>query len=386
MIEQHTYHFPTDIRFGAGVIKELPDYLKTNKLKRPLVVTDPIVRNLPHFGQIIEHLKEHNIELVIFSEIDRIPKKGNAANGVKLFKAQECDAIISMGGGTCSTIARAIALLAHHDGDLFDYEQQIGGDKLITDQIPHFVTVPFTAGTGNEIARSIFITDDETKEQKLIYSKYLIAKQVFADPELTMNLPPNVTASTGMDALSHNIEGFLASGFHPMCDGIALAGITMIASSIEKATHDPNLEVRSKMLIGSLMGAVAYQKGLGIVHALAHPLSSVLEVHHGTAIAAIMPFGLEFNARGMTTQFQRIGWAMGLDIDNVQELVDHLIDLNKRLELPTSIGYFGVKDHHLDRLAEMAAQDFCMTTNPKPATKEDCLDIYRNALMALPIS
>lgn len=285
MIQQHTYHFPTDIRFGPGVIKELPDYLKNNTLSRPFIVTDPIVKGLPHFQEVIEQLEASQFQLVIYSDIHRIPNKTDAEKGSKLFRDQNCDVIISMGGGTCSTIARAIALGVNHTQDLFDYEQVKGGEELITANIPHFITVPFTAGTGNEAARSFFISDNETKEKKLIYSKHLIAKQVFADPELTINLPPNVTASTGMDALSHNIEAFLAKGFHPMCDGVALAGISMISSSIEKATFDPDIEVRGNMLIGSLMGAVAYQKGLGIVHALAHPLSSLLEIHHGTAIA-----------------------------------------------------------------------------------------------------
>lgn len=380
MIEQHTYHFPTDIRFGSGVIKELPDYLKTNKLNRPFIVTDPIVSGLPHFQEIIDSLESRGFKLEIFADIHRIPKKSDTVKGSTLFRNQGCDVIISMGGGTCSTVARAIALSVNHTRDLFDYEQKKGGEALITEDIPHFITVPFTAGTGNEAARSCFISDDETKEKKLIYSKRLIANQVFADPELTLKLPPNVTASTGMDALSHNIEAFLATGFHPMCDGIALAGISIITSSIEKATFDPDIEVRSKMMIGSLMGAVAYQKGLGIVHALAHPLSSLLEIHHGTAIAAMMPFGLEHNAPGMTTQFQRIGWAMGLDIDNVQELIDHLSDLTNTLELPTNIRVLGVKEEHLDALAEMAVNDYCNSTNPKKVTAVDCKRIYRNAL------
>ncbi|MGB0524231.1 MAG: iron-containing alcohol dehydrogenase [Flammeovirgaceae bacterium] len=383
MIQQHTYHFPTDIRFGAGVIKELPDYLKKNNLSKPFIVTDPIVKDLPHFQAIISHLESAGFEPEIFAEIQRIPQKNDAVKGSKHYRNASCDAIISMGGGTCSTVARAIALSIHHTRDLFDYEQRNGGEELITDNIPHFITVPFTAGTGNEAARSCFISDDETKEQKLIYSKYLIAKQVFADPELTMNLPPNVTASTGMDALAHNIEAFLATGFHPMCDGIALAGISMISSSIEKATFEPTIEARSKMLIGSLMGAVAYQKGLGIVHALAHPLSSLFEVHHGTAIATMMPYGLEFNAKGMTIQFQRIGWAMGIDIDNVQELIDHLLELNRTLELPTNIQAFGVQPEDLENLAEMAVNDFCNETNPKKVSKEDYIRIYRNALHVL---
>ena len=376
-----SYDFPTNIRFGAGVIQELPAYFKKHGLSKALIVTDPVVSGLPHFQRVVNDLTIKGIDTKIFSGIHRVPQKSDVMAGVATFKETERDVILSMGGGTCSTVARAIALMVHHPGDLFDYEEKKGGVDKITEPIPHFVTVPFTAGSGSEAARSAIISDDGTKEKRLILSKRLLATQVFADPELTLDLPPHVTASTGMDALAHNVEAFLAKGFHPMCDGIALAGISMISSSIEAATKQPDIVSRSKMMIGSLMGAVAYQKGLGVIHSLAHPLSSLLGAHHGTAIATMMPYGLEFNAPGMTTQYKRIALAMDVRIDNVNRLSDYFFELNDTLSLPNHLISYGVKEEHLKPLAAMAINDFCNNTNPREVTEDDYFMMYQSALI-----
>jgi alcohol dehydrogenase class IV len=212
----------------------------------------------------------------------------------------------------------------------------------------------------------------------------LLAKIVFADPLLTMELPPFITAATGMDALTHNMEAFIAKGFHPLCEGIALEGISLINQSIIDATNKPDLVSRSKMMIASLMGAVAFQKGLGVVHSLAHPLSSLLDTHHGLANAVNLPYGMRFNHAGFEDQFRRIACAMELKKvakdSHGEAVVDHLFEINQQIHLPTKLRDVGVREEHIDTLSDLAFADFCHPNNPKPVTREDFKKLYLEAL------
>lgn len=280
--QKYNYNFPTSIRFGKGVIEELGPHLKEQGLKKVLLVTDPGLAKLSVFSHVSELIKSSGVEVVAFWEIDKNPVKKNVLSGVEAYNKNNCDSIIGFGGGASMDVARAIALKINHHLDLFDYDDAIGGDRHVTGEVPYFVTVPTTCGTGSEVGRSTVIADDVTHEKKILFSPKLLAKKVFADPALTMDLPAFVTAATGMDALTHNIEAYLAKGFSPLCDGVALEGISLIAQSLEKAVNNPDLEARSKMMMGSLMGATAFQKGLGVVHSLAHPLSTVVDMHHGS--------------------------------------------------------------------------------------------------------
>src|SRR5579863_10075513 len=255
------YNFPTLIRFGVGAIKELPGHLKANSLLQPLIVTDPVVRHLSFFKEIVDGLSERSISVEVFSDIHKNPVKSDVTKGGEIFNATKRDSIIGIGGGAAMDVARAIALRINHHRDLFDYDDLIGGDKYVTEEVPYFITVPTTSGTGSEVGRSAIISEDDTHRKRILFSPKLLAKIVYADPLLTMELPPFVTAATGMDALTHNIEAYLAKNFHPMCEGIALEGLTLINQSITIATHTPDLESRSRMMIASLMGAVAFQKG-----------------------------------------------------------------------------------------------------------------------------
>src|SRR5215831_19225635 len=275
----YQYNFPTTIRFGAGSSKELGDYLIKNNLSRPLVVTDPTVAQLDFFKEIINDLKRKNISAEVFFDIHKNPVKSDVYKGTDVYDNMERNSIIGIGGGAALDVARAIALRINHREDLFKYDDLIGGDVYVTNDIPHFITIPTTAGTGSEVGRSAIIADDVTHQKKILFSPKLLAKIVFADTLLTMELPPFITAATGMDALTHNMEAFLAKMPHPLCEGIALEGISLIHESLTKAVNAPDSESRSKMMIASLMGAVAFQKGLGVVHSLAHPLSSLLDTH-----------------------------------------------------------------------------------------------------------
>lgn len=374
------YNFPTTIRFGAGVIKELPDHLLAQGFNHPLLVTDPVVAGLPFFKDLEARLRAKGMSVQVFSDIHKNPVKSDVEKGGEAFKATHRDSIVGIGGGAAMDVARAIALRIHHHRDLFDYDDLIGGDQYVTEEVPYFITVPTTSGTGSEVGRSAIISEDETHRKRILFSPKLLAKIVYADPLLTMDLPAFVTAATGMDALTHNLEAYVAKMFHPMCEGIALQGVSLIVRSIVQATHRPDLESRSNMMIASLMGAVAFQKGLGVVHSLAHPLSSLLDTHHGLANAVNLPYGMRFNVPGFEDKFRQIARVMDLKDESGEAVVEKLFALNKELELPVRLRDVGVKEEHIEILSDLALADFCHPNNPKPVSREDFKKLYQEAL------
>jgi alcohol dehydrogenase class IV len=376
----YQYNFPTTIRFGAGVINELSDYLKKNNLKSPLLVTDPVVAKLDFFSQIKASLERNQIHAEVFDQIHKNPVKSDVYAGTTVFDETKRDSIIGIGGGAALDVARAIVLRINHREDLFKYDDLIGGDIYVTNDVPHFITIPTTAGTGSEVGRSAIIADDETHQKKILFSPKLLAKIVFADPMLTMELPPAVTAATGMDALTHNMEAFIAKMEHPLCEGIALEGISLIHQSIQTAVLNPDLQSRSMMMIASLMGAVAFQKGLGVVHSLAHPLSSLLDTHHGLANAINLPYGMAFNITGSEAKFRKIARTLDLSDETGAGVVNYLHELNARVSIPARLREIGVKEEHLDVLADLAVADFAHPNNPKPVTRTDFKNLYEQAL------
>lgn len=374
------FNIPTTIRFGCGAVKELPAYLHGKGLKKPLLVTDHIIAQLPFFNEIVHSLMAKGIHVEVFSDIHKNPVKSDVYKGTEVWDGSARDCIIGIGGGAALDIARAITLRIHHREDLFKYDDLIGGDIYVTNDVPHFITIPTTAGTGSEVGRSAIIADDETHQKRILFSPKLMAKVVFADPLLTMGLPPAVTAATGMDALTHNMEAFLAKNYNPICDGIALEGMRLIAQSLERAVVQPDEFSRSNMLLASMMGAIAFQKGLGVVHSLAHPLSSLLDTHHGLANAINIPYGIAFNISGNEHRFMRIANSLGLGNGTGESVVDYLIHLNERIGIPLHLRDIGVKEEHLDTLADLALADFAHPNNPKPVSREDFRQLYQRAL------
>ena len=422
------YNFPTTIRFGPGVINELPEHLNALGFRRPLLVTDPVVANLDFFCSLRKQLEARGLSAEVFSDIHKNPVKSDVEKGGAAFMATNRDCIIGIGGGAAMDVARAIALRINHHRDLFDYDDLIGGDVYVTEEVPYFVTVPTTSGTGSEVGRSAIISEDDTHRKRILFSPKLLAKMVYADPLLTMDLPPFVTAATGMDALTHNLEAYLAKMWHPMAEGIALEGVRLIHRSIVRATQQPDLESRSQMMIGSLMGAVAFQKGLGVVHSLAHPMSSLLDTHHGLANAVNLPYGMRFNIGGCEEKFSVIAQVMELPVDEGpgtramaerrssgiaagraagetaagqvgagrtggeaaavtiagqaagEAVVERLFELNKWLGLPTRLRDVGVREEHLETLADLAIADFAHPNNPKPVSRDDFFKLYSEAL------
>lgn len=379
-IQSYTFSFPTSIRFGINVINELPLYLKSHKLKYPLIVTDATVQDLDFFKRIKRLLEYENIEVTVFSDISKNPVKSDVLKGVAAFNDAECDSIIGIGGGAAIDVARAITLGAYHEKDLFEYDDLIGGDQYVTELIPHFIAVPTTAGTGSEVGRSAIISEDESKKKRILFSPRLMAARVFADPVLTYDLPPAITAATGMDALTHNLEAFLAKNYNPICEGIALQGIYIIGKNLEQAVNQPDEISRANMLMASMMGAIAFQKGLGVVHSLAHPLSSLLDTHHGLANAINLPYGMKFNYENFEFQFARIHQALGLKDNKIDTLTNYLFELNEKIGIPKKLSAVGVQETHIDTLADLAFHDFAHPNNPKPVSREDFKNIYLEAL------
>jgi alcohol dehydrogenase class IV len=378
--KSYSFSFPTNIRFGINVVNELPAYLKANKLKYPLIVTDPIIKDLDFFKRIVRLLGNEGINVSVFSEISKNPVKSDVLKGVSVFHDEECDSIVGIGGGAALDVARAIVLGAYHERDLFDYDDLIGGDKYVTEIVPHFVTIPTTSGTGSEVGRSAIISEDESKKKRILFSPKLLATQVFADPVLTYDLPAHVTAATGMDALTHNMEAFIAKNFHPLCEGIALEGIRLVSENLEQAVNNPNETSRANMLMASMMGAIAFQKGLGVVHSLAHPLSSLLDTHHGLANAVNIPYGMKFNYPGSESHFERIAKTLNLKDENGEAVVNWLFELNSKINIPHKLSAIGVKPEHIETLADLAFADFAHPNNPKPVSREDFKQLYLQAL------
>ncbi len=374
------FNFPTLIRFGAGAVRELTAYLQQKKLSAPLVVTDPNVAQLPFFKAIITDLQQHQFSVEVFSDIHKNPVKSDVYKGTEVWDQTDRDCIIGIGGGAALDVARAIVLRVEHREDLFKYDDLVGGDVYVTNEVPHFITIPTTAGTGSEVGRSAIISDDDTHQKKILFSPKLLAKIVFADPMLTMDLPAFITAATGMDALTHNMEAFLAKNYHPICDGIALEGINLIRVSLETAVNRPDLESRSKMLLASMMGAIAFQKGLGVVHSLAHPLSSLLDTHHGLANAVNLPYGMRFNIAGFEDKFRRIARTLELQEETGETIVKYLFDLNASINIPDKLSAIDVREEHLDTLAALAFADFAHPNNPKPVSESDFRNLYAEAL------
>jgi alcohol dehydrogenase class IV len=374
--QTYTFHFPTSIRFGNGVIAELGPHLKDQGYTSPLLVTDPGLAKLPLLKHICNALNKAGVNVELFTDIHKNPVKSDVLKGEASYKKAHCDSIIGLGGGASMDVARAIALKINHPRDLFDYVELTGGDQYITQTIPYFVTAPTTSGTGSEVGRSAVISDDDTHQKKILFHPTLLARAVFADPTLTFDLPAGITAATGMDALTHNIEAYLSRGFHPLCDGIALEGIRLIHESLEHAVKNPTPESRTKMMAGALMGAVAFQKGLGLIHSMAHALSTHKDLHHGLANALMMPAGLRFNMNSVSNKIHSIEKHIEID----QPLSDYILNLTKKIGLPTNLFSQGISVSDIDILAKLAYADGCHQCNEVTVTEEDFKNLFKETL------
>ena len=383
----HRFAFPTTIHFGAGARKLVAEHLGALGLERPLIVTDRGIAPLPLLAKFVAEL--HPLDVAVYSEIWGNPVKSQVDNGVAAFREHRADSIIGLGGGAALDVAKAIALMATHRGDVLEYAWDHPHVRPIEHDLPHFIALPTTAGTGSEVGRSSVISDDKTHIKKIIFSPMLLAKAVFADPELTLDLPPHITAATGMDALTHNVESYLSPAYHPLCDGIALEGARIAAKALRTAVREPhNIDARSDMLMASMMGAIAFQKDLGAVHSCAHALSTIADLHHGLAngimIDHVMRFNLPAAAEKMAELAHVVGVARHTTEASGQAFIDWLAALKRDLEIPPTLSAYQAKravtQADIPALVEVAVNDICHQTNPRPCTREDFERIFAEAI------
>ena len=373
-----TWSFPTTVVFGNGAIAALPDHVKRAGAKRALVVCDPGVVKAGIAEKVKGILEAAGIATLVFDKIDPNPVEKNIVDGVAAFKQHGADIVISVGGGSPLDAGKLIALKTTHERPLHEYDDAIGGDAFITANVPPILNVPTTAGTGSEVGRSGVVTLAATGRKTVIFSPFLMAKAAILDPELTVSMPPRVTAATGFDALTHCIEAYLSTGDHPMADGIALQGIELCAKHLPRAVEaGADLVARGAMMKAAMMGAVAFQKGLGVCHSLAHPLSSEKNMHHGLANALLLPAVVDFNNAVVPERVERIRRLVDL---TATSLSNGLRGLREKLGLPNGLGHEGITKADVPKLSDKAMEDACHRSNPRPCTREDMVKLYELSL------
>ena len=389
-MSMHRFAFPTSILFGAGARREVTAHLAAAGCARPLVVTDRGLAALPVFERFLGELS--GVTHAVFSGIWGNPVRSQVMAGAEVFRTHRADSVIGIGGGAAVDVAKAIALMANHPGDILEYAWDHPQVRPITAALPYFVAVPTTAGTGSEVGRSSVISDDVTHIKKIIFSPALLAKAVFADPELTIDLPPAITAATGMDALTHNVESYLSPAWHPLCDGIAVEGVRIAAAALPVAVHQGrDIKARGDMLMSSMMGAIAFQKDLGAVHSCAHALSTVADLHHGLANGIMIDHVMRFNlpaASAKLAELARVarvpGGDTGSDEARASAFVIWLGRLKAELGIPAKLSDYAaarrVTPADIPKLIEIAVADTCHQTNPRPCTAEDFRRIFAESM------
>jgi 4-hydroxybutyrate dehydrogenase len=370
--------FPTRVVFGAGCVRELPAELERIGAQRPLIVVDRGIVGAGIARRVSDVLENAGVRHQIFERVDPNPVEKNVWDGVEAYKSAGCDSIVGLGGGSPLDVAKIIALMIHHPQPISRYDDATGGDRYVTPNVPPIIAIPTTAGTGSEVGRSGVIILDDTKRKTVIFSPYLLAKAALLDPELTLGLPPFITAATGIDALTHNIEAYIAKGNHPYADAMAIAGMTRVAKYLVRAVKNgqTDIEAREQMLIASSMGAIAFQKGLGAAHSLAHALSPVAGMHHGHANALVLPAVLAFNREAAQPRLADVAVAMGFDARaSVAEKAAGAVELVTALKLESGLtgglSQHGVKEDMIPALISKSVEDACHQSNPRACTADD---------------
>jgi 4-hydroxybutyrate dehydrogenase len=374
------WSFPTRVIYGVGAVDKAGEEAKRLGAKRALIVTDKGVVKFGMVAPIEEALHAAGIETAIFDDVLGNPVEKNVHDGVAAFRAHNADLVVAVGGGSPLDVGKLIRLGVKHTRPLVDYDDATGGDAFITADVPPMIAVPTTAGTGSEVGRSGVVTLDVNHRKTVIFSPHLMANVAILDPEMTRTMPAHVTAATGYDALTHCLEAYVSKGEHPMADGIALEGLRLVAKHLERAvSHGDDLEARGGMLQAAMMGAVAFQKGLGACHSLAHPLSSECGLHHGLANALCLPAVVEFNGELAAERLAQVAVIFGGD-PSPKGCADALRGLRARIGLPEGLSKAGVTLDKLDTLADLAIQDACHTLNPRACSRDELRKLYEASL------
>jgi len=376
------WNYPTKVRFGVGRIKELPDACRALGIARPLLVTDPGLAKLAMIGDAVASLKAAGLGVAVFSDLKPNPVGRNVDDGVAAYRAGKHDGVIAFGGGSALDTGKAIALMVGQTRPIWDFEDVGDNWKRVNAAgIAPVVSVPTTAGTGSEVGRASVIADETTHTKKIIFHPGMMPGIVIADPALTVGLPPAITAATGMDAFAHCLEAYCAPGFHPLADGVAVEGMRLIRDWLTVAVKDgKNLAARAHKMAAAAMGATAFQKGLGAIHALSHPVGAVYDSHHGLTNAVFMPYVLAFNRSAIEDRIVRLARYLGLDTPTFDGFLEWVLALRRELHIPHTCRDLGVQESRLDELSRMAAHDPCAGGNPVPLDAATLKGLYERAL------
>ena len=365
-MQNMNWNYPTNVWFGVDRSKEIQKACNTLGIKNPLIVTDPGLLQTSIIDEINSSLSSNT---QIYSDVQGNPTGSNVTNGVKVFLEGDHDGVIAIGGGSGMDAGKGIAFLAHQSRPLWDFED-IGDwwTRADSSVIKPIIAIPTTAGTGSEVGRAAVFLNEENHKKKIIFHPKMLPQIAILDPSLTLNLPKSITAGTGMDALAHCIEAYSSPFYHPMAEGTALEGLRLVKENIQEVYHNGNnVEARSHMLVASMMGAAAFQKGLGAIHSITHPVNSLYKTHHGTTNGTVMPFVLNYNRSTIEEKFTRL--ANFLDIKNGFEgIVDWIIELKKEMEIPETLKDMGINEGDEIKLAPLAQEDPSTGANPLEMT------------------
>lgn len=375
------WNYPTAVRIGQGRISEIGEACRELDMRYPLIVTDPGIAQLPMTGEIVSHCAAVGLATQVFSDVKANPGGGNVQAGAAVYRQGGHDGIIALGGGSGLDVGKAVAAIAEQSCTLWDLED-LGDNwkRADAEKIPPILAVPTTAGTGSEVGRAAVIVKEDEHRKVIIFHPRMCPELVILDPELTVGLPPALTAATGMDALSHNLEAYCSPLFHPMAEGIAVEGIRLIKENLPVAVADGRaVDARTNMLVASLMGATAFQRGLGAMHALAHPLGAVYDAHHGTLNAVLMPYVLKANADAISQPIKKLCRYLEL-APNLDAFVEWVLSLRAEIAIPHTLADIGVTDERLDEIGAMAVDDPSAGTNPIALTASEYTRIAMNAV------
>ena len=381
-LSYQNWTFPVPIRYGPGRIKELSEICQTKGIKKPLVVTDNGSKNLKFIENIITDLEDHQLKPGFFSNVSPNPRDTEILEGKLIFNKGDHDGIIAIGGGSGMDGGKAISLVANNDYDIWDFEWEKKPPEINEDnKFPPLVCIPTTAGTGAETESSAMVTDTK------LFVKWCIAHpqqkpiEVILDPQLTLELPKNLTAWTGVDALVHAIEAYVIDDFHPLCDAVALEGLRLIYPNLPIVYRDPsNLIARGKMLVGSCLAGISFLKGLGFVHAISHMVGAEFDTQHGLTNAIVLPSVLRFNEKVISKKVPIMCQAMNLKNNDFDYFYQSVCELLNKLEIPKNLGDIGIKDSSLDSLSKKALKDSAFATNPRTATLQEMKDIISQSI------
>ncbi len=376
------WNYPNNIRVGAGRINELAMACKSLGMQVPLLITDPGLAQLSMVQQAVDRCNAANLRCGLFSNIQGNPNGQNVNDGVVAYKTGDHDGVIAFGGGSALDAAKAVALMVDQDRPLWDFED-IGDNwtRVNADVIAPVVAVPTTAGTGSEVGRASVITDAEDEVKRIIFHPKMLPSQVILDPELTLGLPTGITAATGMDALAHNLEAFCSPSYHPMADGIALEGMRLVKNYLPRAVANGNdIEARTQMLVASSMGATAFQKGLGGMHAIAHSLGALYGAHHGLLNAILMPYIVKANKVSIEGRIERLGRFLQLDDPGFTGFMNWILAMRHQLGIPHDLSAIDIDEAQAERIGKMSANDVAAGGNPIAFSAERYAEIFIEAV------